>query len=220
MNANLLPIFSNLLISAGYFLGAYLLGAIPVAWLVARWATGRDLRQMGSGNVGVMNTALSVARWAGLIAFLGEIAKGVLAVQIPSWLGADQYLVGVSMVGAVIGTRWPVWLGFKGGRGNTTGLAACALVSLPAMLLLLLCWAAARVIFNKSFTATRLTLLALPVIFWLSSHTVWLTLTGLALSLLYLHAQQPSSDDHSLIKRRWPSFWSFLTSPPRHQNNR
>ncbi len=43
----------------------YLLGSIPVAWLVARTVTGYDLRRVGSGNVGVLNTAISVARWAG-----------------------------------------------------------------------------------------------------------------------------------------------------------
>lgn len=220
MNIQLHLEIQSILLASGYFFCAYIVGSIPVAWLVARWATGRDLRQMGSGNVGVMNTALSVARWAGLVAFLGEIAKGVLAVFIPPLLGADQYMVGLAIVGAVIGTRWPVWLKFKGGRGNTTGLAACALISLPTLLLLLYCWSAARILFNKSFTATRITLLAMPVIFWLSSHAVWFALTGLALSLLYLHAQQPSSDDHTIIKRHWSSFWGFLTSPPRHLHNR
>ena len=93
MNAYTSLEISVILLAFGYFTCAYLLGSIPVAWLIARWTTGQDLRQMGSGNVGVMNTALSVARWAGLLAFLGEIAKGVLAVVIPQLLGADEYLV-------------------------------------------------------------------------------------------------------------------------------
>ncbi|MEJ2304686.1 MAG: glycerol-3-phosphate acyltransferase, partial [Anaerolineales bacterium] len=58
----------------------YLIGSIPTAWIVVKLVTGRDIRTLGSGNVGVMNTALSVTRWAGLLVFVGEAAKGALAV--------------------------------------------------------------------------------------------------------------------------------------------
>ncbi len=199
----------------GWFTGAYLLGSIPVAWLLARWITGRDLRLMGSGNVGVMNTALSVTRWAGLLVFLAEIAKGLLAVTIPRMLGANIFVIGLSIVAAVIGTRWPIWLGFKGGRGNTTGLAAFLLISHQSLLVIMACWVLARFLVKRSFTATRLTLLALPFIIWLVTRSWWFALVGLALSLIYLHVQRPESDDHLLIKQRWSGLWEFLTYPPR-----
>ena len=51
---------------------SYLIGSIPIAWFLTRLVTGKDLRQMGSGNVGVMNVAVSVHRWDGLLVFLGE----------------------------------------------------------------------------------------------------------------------------------------------------
>ena len=95
MNAYPAPEIPVILLSIVTFASAYLSGSIPVAWLIARWATGKDLRRMGSGNVGVMNTALSVARWAGLIAFLGEITKGVLVVVYPPLLGADETMIGL-----------------------------------------------------------------------------------------------------------------------------
>ncbi|MGD8807710.1 MAG: glycerol-3-phosphate acyltransferase, partial [Chloroflexota bacterium] len=66
----------------GALLGCYLIGSIPQAWLIARLVTGKDLRQLGSGNLGVTNTALSVARWAGLLVFLGEGLKGIGAVLL------------------------------------------------------------------------------------------------------------------------------------------
>lgn len=209
------PEIPEFMLAIGWFVGAYLLGSIPVAWLLARWITGSDLRSVGSGNVGVMNTALSVTRWAGLLVFLTEMAKGFLAVIIPYALGAEDWVIGLSVVAVVTGTRWPIWLGFKGGRGNTTGMAACLLISYQSLLLSLACWVLARLSVKKSFTATRITLLALPFIIWLVTRSGWYALTGAVLSLIYLNAQQADSDDHLRIQQRWSSFWDFLSSPRR-----
>jgi acyl phosphate:glycerol-3-phosphate acyltransferase len=199
----------------GWISASYLLGSFPVAWLLARWVTGRDLREMGSGNVGVMNTALSVHRWTGLLVFLTEITKGVLVVLVSRLLDLNDMLLGMGIVAVVVGTRWPVWLGFKGGRGNTAGMAACLAISYQTLLVILASWALARFAVKKSFIATRLTLISLPFSLWLVNRSWWFALTGLALSLIYLNAQQADSDDHLLIQQRWSSFWSFLTSPPR-----
>ncbi len=70
-------------------LAGYLIGSVPVAWLVCKWITGNDIRNLGSGNVGVMNTAINVTRWAAVIVFLAEAGKGLLAAMIPSLLGAE-----------------------------------------------------------------------------------------------------------------------------------
>jgi acyl phosphate:glycerol-3-phosphate acyltransferase len=209
------PELLDILQSIGWFAGAYLLGSIPVAWLLARWITGRDLRRMGSGNVGVMNTALSVARWVGLLVFMTEITKGLLAVTLPRMLGADQAMIGLAVLAAVIGTRWPIWLRFKGGRGNTTGMAALLLISYQSLLVMLAFWVLVRLIVKNSFTASRVTLLSLPLIILMVTHSWWFALIGLALCLIYLNAQKPDSDDHLIIQQHWSSFWDFLTSPPR-----
>ena len=203
------------LAAIGWFIAAYVLGSIPEAWLFARWITGRDLRQAGSGNVGVMNTAISVTRWAGLLVFLIEITKGILAVAIPHLLGASDLILCLSVVGVVIGIRWPIWLRFKGGRANTAGMAAFALISFPALLITLSIWVLARLLMNNSFNATRVTILSLPLSTGLVSHSWGLVLTVLVMSMIYLGAQQPESDDHQIIKQHWTSFWRFLTSPPR-----
>lgn len=199
----------------GWFLAGYLLGSIPVAWLLAKWVTGQDLRRLGSGNVGVMNTALSAARWAGLLVFASEIAKGVLAVSVPRALGMQEITVGLVVVAVVMGTRWPVWLGFKGGRANTAGIAAFLLISWFAVVIIMGFWVLARLVIHNSFKATRITLFMLPVIIGSVTRSWWYALVGLALSFIYLGAQQPETDDHMLIKERWTSFWAFLTSPPR-----
>jgi glycerol-3-phosphate acyltransferase PlsY len=209
------------LISVGY-----LLGSIPLAWLVTRLVTGKDLRSLGSGNVGVMNVALSVTRWAGLLVFLGEGAKGALAVLLATRVtqcrlpagGAGSFCdlaIGAMVLATVLGTRWMVWLRFAGGRGNTAGLAAMLLLSWQTLALGLALWGLVRLVSRSSFWATRVSLLAWPALFGLLAHS-WIYLVfGLALSAVYLTTHQLVGDDHELIKQRWPSLWAFLTGPKR-----
>ena len=209
------PQVLKILTVAGWFLAGYLLGSIPIAWLLTRWVTGEDLRQLGSGNVGVMNTAISTARWAGLLVFMTELAKGVLAVAVPKAYDSGELIVGLTVVAVVIGIRWPVWLGFKGGRANTAGMAAVLLISWQAMVSLTVLWILARWLTRNSFKATRITFVLMPFILGVITRSWWFTLTALALLIIYLTMQRPDSDDHLLLKERWESLWDFLTSPPR-----
>ncbi len=142
----------------------YLLGSLPVAWLVTKLVSGQDLRLMGSGNVGVMNTAISVARWAGLLVFLGEASKGMLAVLLARALGGGEIFLGAAVIATVVGTRWSIWLGGAGGRGNTAGAGALLLIAWPAIPAGAAAWALARVLTRSSFWATRACLVLAPFI--------------------------------------------------------
>lgn len=193
----------------------YLIGSLPVAWIVAKLLTGRDLRQMGSGNVGVMNTALSVARWAGVLVFLAEAGKGVAAVFLARALDGSEMAVAVTVLATVAGTRWSIWLRGAGGRGNTAGVTAILLLSWPTVAGGLAIWCLVRVITGRSFVATRISFLSWPFLFGLLTQSWWNVLFGAALSLMYLSTQRPETDDHLLIKERWPNLWGFLASPRR-----
>jgi len=100
----------------------YLIGSIPVAFLMAKWSRGIDLRKYGSGNVGSSNVlAATSKRWT-LPVLVWDLGKGILAVLAARWSGLEipwQFLVGLS---AVAGHNWPVFLGFRGGRGILTSL--------------------------------------------------------------------------------------------------
>ena len=217
-NANLIyPVSTQILTAIVWFLAAYTLGSIPVAWLLTKWITRSDLRQLGSGNIGVMNTAINVARWAGILVFIAEIVKGILAVSIPEYLHASEPIICLSIVGVVSGIRWPVWLDFKGGRGNTAGFAGLLLIAYPAPVIYLAIWILTRMLVKTSFMATRLSIISLPLVLWFSTHSIWMALTGLILTLFYLDAQHRESDDHLLLKEAYPSFWEFLISPPRRR---
>src|SRR5919202_372250 len=131
----------------------YLLGSIPEAWLLTELVAHRDLRTLGSGNVGVMNTAISVHRWAGLLVFIAELAKGVLAVVVPRALDGSEQAVGLTVLATIAGTRYPIWLRGHGGRGNSSAVAALALISWPTLLVMLGVNLLVRFLMRSSFLA-------------------------------------------------------------------
>ncbi len=105
--------------------GAYLLGSIPFSFLVARLFGVRDVRAVGSGNVGATNVMRSAGRTAGILAFLLDASKGALAaVAVLQLEGRGSPLAPLAGAAAVLGHMYPVWLGFRGGKGVATGAGA------------------------------------------------------------------------------------------------
>jgi len=116
----------------GALIVAYLIGSIPFGYMFAR-LKGVDLRAIGSGNIGATNTGRALGKPLGFLAFLLDFAKGYLPVRflapfliygIPSQ--SALVLVGAA---AVIGHCWPVYLGFRGGKGVATGCGAVIALS-------------------------------------------------------------------------------------------
>lgn len=196
-------------------LSCYLIGSIPVGWIVTKASTGEDLRRMGSGNVGVMNVARCVSRWAGVVVFLGEAAKGMASVAIARAWDGSALALGLATVAVVAGTRWPIWLRGQGGRGNTAGAAALLTVSWPALAVFPLLWFPARMICKNHFIATRAAYLTWPFTLLLIDPSGWLTIPWGAVCVIYLTNQRRATDDHLLINQEWGSFGSFLTAKPR-----
>ncbi len=117
---------------------AYLVGAIPFGLIVAHLAGVRNLRDVGSGNIGSTNVWRAAGPTAAAWVFAGDIGKGVIAIMMASYfhtqfevtlLSYDLFLV-VCAVMAVLGHIFPVYVGFKGGKGANTGLGVM-LVLLP-----------------------------------------------------------------------------------------
>jgi glycerol-3-phosphate acyltransferase PlsY len=98
-------------------LGAYLIGAIPVAYIFGRSIRGIDLREYGSANVGASNVYQSVARWAVVPVGLLEIAQGMAGIMLAKFLGQGLGLQVVAGLAAILGQTWSVFLRFSGGRG-------------------------------------------------------------------------------------------------------
>jgi len=109
----------------------YLLGSIPSAYLVARRVTGKDIRKLGGGNIGGLNTYREVGTGPAIIVALVDLGKGAASVAIAYYL-LELPLLFVLLAGlfAVIGHNWMVWLKFSGGKGMGAAIG-CLLVLLP-----------------------------------------------------------------------------------------
>ena len=107
----------------------YLLGSIPSAYLFARLASGKDIRQMGGGNVGGLNVYREVGTWPAAAVGIVDLSKGAAAVAIAYWLlDFPPEFVLLAGLGAVIGHNWMVWLKFSGGKGMGATIGALAVV--------------------------------------------------------------------------------------------
>jgi glycerol-3-phosphate acyltransferase PlsY len=156
---------------------AYVLGSIPFGLLIVKAFGGPDIR--GSGNIGAANVARNSGKFAGILTLLLDAGKGYAAVRLAEYFthGNIRWMM-IAAICAVIGHMFPIWLGFKGGKGVATGLG----VFLP------ICWQA---------VAAAVVLWLAVVIFWryssLGSISAAVVLP-LFVYLLYAPGRAPSED--------------------------
>jgi acyl phosphate:glycerol-3-phosphate acyltransferase len=157
----------NIFLLIGILIVSYLLGSIPFAYLIAKWAKGIDLRKVGSGNVGFSNVAASVSKWAAVPVLLFDIGKGLLAVYIARWAGLPLYAQALAGLAAQIGHCWPVFLGFSAGRGILT-IVGSGLGMEPALAAFMVGLSFLGIPFHGLATTSLIAILCFPVTTWLS----------------------------------------------------
>jgi len=116
-------------VSVVAIVAAYLIGAVPIGYLVGRAFGIADIRRHGSGTIGATNVLRTAGRLPALLTLAGDIAKGFAAVTLGGALvnspaGPDLGATAACAVAAVIGNCWSIFLGFRGGKGVATGLGA------------------------------------------------------------------------------------------------
>jgi acyl phosphate:glycerol-3-phosphate acyltransferase len=120
---------------------AYLLGSIPFGYLLVRIFRKQDIRATGSGNIGATNVARSGAKGLGLATLALDLGKAWLAVFLAQRLGANlpnPYDLAVAAgIAAILGHVFPVWLGFRGGKGVASGLGVFLALTWPSALAIL-----------------------------------------------------------------------------------
>jgi len=145
-------------------LAAYLLGAIPVGYLVARGFGVIDIRSHGSGNIGAANVLRTAGRWPGLLTLGGDIAKGYLAVLVGAAVGGGGAAASaVAAVAAIVGNCWSVYLRFRGGKGVATGLGAFLNVAPWATAPAALVWLVTAITFRYVSLASLMAALCVPI---------------------------------------------------------
>jgi glycerol-3-phosphate acyltransferase PlsY len=107
----------------------YLMGSIPFAYLLARRHRGIDLRAAGSGNVGAANLLRTTTKKIGASAMMLDMGKGVASVLVAQRIDPGATGPAVAGIAAVLGHIYPVWLGFRGGKGVATTCGVFAVLA-------------------------------------------------------------------------------------------
>lgn len=161
------------MIWAVLILSSYLLGAVSFSYLVVRALRGFDVRTMGSGNAGATNVLRTTGTAPAVMVLLLDVGKGVAAVCVARWLEAPGPVVGAAAIAVVVGHIFPVYCGFRGGKGVATVAGAMgSLAPMPAAL--------AGVVFLGVVTTTRYVALGsivgigiFPLVVYLGGHFGW-----------------------------------------------
>mgnify|MGYP000247545230 CR=1 FL=1 len=117
----------------------YLLGSVPFGVVITRALGLGDLRKIGSGNIGATNVLRTGHKGAALATLLLDSGKGAIAVLLARWLGGEGAAL-VAGAAAFLGHLFPVWLGFKGGKGVATFLGVMLALAWPVGIAACLTW--------------------------------------------------------------------------------
>jgi len=117
---------------------SFLLGSIPTAYIVVKAQQQKDIRQMGSGNVGSMNVRDQLGYKPAILVLLIDAAKGAVSDGLGGYLGADP---GLCLAAAVTGHIYPPWLAFRGGKGLAAALGGLLVLwQWPSILVFIILW--------------------------------------------------------------------------------
>jgi glycerol-3-phosphate acyltransferase PlsY len=117
---------------------SYLLGSLPTSYLLGRVTAGRDIRAIGDENAGAANAFRELGARSGIIVGIIDAAKGSAVILIAQAVNISQPIVLLAGLSAVVGHNWPIFLGFRGGRGVSTTLGILyVLVTIPMLVLTL-----------------------------------------------------------------------------------
>jgi len=141
----------------------YLIGAIPVGFIIARIFGGGDIRRSGSGNIGATNVLRTLGKLPAIVTLLGDIAKGYLAVSVARALVPARWGAAAGAVFAIVGNCWPVFLRFRGGKGVATGFGAFLALTPLATAPTVLVWLAVTASFRFVSLASVMACVCLPV---------------------------------------------------------
>jgi glycerol-3-phosphate acyltransferase PlsY len=169
----------------------YLIGSIPFGIVMARLGGLGDLRKIGSGNIGATNVLRTGNKGLAALTLILDALKGTAAVLIAGMWGADlALLAGLS---AFLGHIYPVWLGFRGGKGVATYLGVLAAIAWQAGLVFAVAWLAVAAVTRYSSLAALVATLATPFALYYLGYVDAAFLFGLMTVVIYFkHLQNIS----------------------------
>ncbi len=169
----------------------YALGSIPFGLVLCRLAGLGDIRSIGSGNIGATNVLRTGRKGLALATFLGDALKGTVAILVARYLAGEGAAMAAA-VGAFLGHVFPVWLGFKGGKGVATYIGCLLGLWWPAAFAFGAVWLAMAFTFRISSLSALTASVVVPLGLFLggwASGTMTLVLAALAVLVWYRHKE-------------------------------
>ncbi len=165
-------------------IGAYFIGTFPSAYICGQLFVKSDIRQLGSGNVGALNTAKTVGYLPGILTLLADIAKGALAVYLAAlysnWLPAPF----MAAFFVVLGHNYNIFLGFRGGKGLGSLVGAMALLAPLAAIYALAVIVMLALLLRDTNTASGIGVFSLPLFLYLQEGHWALLAIGTAIAII------------------------------------
>ena len=194
---------------------AYMLGSIPFAFIVTYLEKKVDIRRLGTGNVGTMNTAREIGLFSGIIVLLLDMAKGCLAIFIAKWLGLSMLWMFPVGFAAVSGHSWPLFLKFIGGRGVATTMGVLLALAPLQFGIIFVMILIIYLLTRNSGLAVGIGLVIFPLILWAfgkeESLIFYALIMAIFLGLRNILAAKPDLKKmHSYLQstfRIYPAFW-------------
>ena len=163
---------------------AYLCGSIPFGLIFSRLGGHGDIREMGSGNIGATNVLRTGNKKLALATLICDVLKGFFPVLIAWRFGAEAATA--AAVGATLGHIFPVWLGFKGGKGVATAAGVLLGYAWPIALAAVLTWIVMALVFRYSSLAAVTAAIVVPLYAWIARPEGVAPLAILIISLIVI----------------------------------
>jgi glycerol-3-phosphate acyltransferase PlsY len=174
-----------LISDAAALIFGYLCGSIPFGLILTLLAGTQDLRSVGSGNIGATNVLRTGRKGLAVATLIGDALKGTAAVLVTQhFWGPDPAMI--AGLGAFLGHLFPVWLGFKGGKGVATYIGILLGLAWPIALSFCLIWLAAAALTRYSSLAALVASGAAPVLLWITGAPAQALLFALLTALLWI----------------------------------
>lgn len=168
----------------------YLLGSIPFGLILTRLAGGGDIRAVGSGNIGATNVLRTGRRGLAAATLIGDMLKGTAAVIIAGYVAGPQAAMAAAL-GAFLGHLFPVWLGFKGGKGVATYIGVLLGLFWPGAVAFCVIWLATAFTSRYSSLSALVASALTPISLWWFGHLP-LAVLFLVLTLLLWWKHRPN----------------------------
>ncbi len=184
---------------------AYLLGSIPTGLVLAKALAGIDPRQGGSRNIGATNVLRTAGKGLGAATLIGDVLKGVIPVSVALFLDFGQWWVAAAGLAAFLGHCFPIYIGFKGGKGVATALGVYLPLAPLAVMVNVFVFASALGISRMVSVGSISAAIAMPLLIWLGRYPLPYLILSICVDAIIIYRHKENIK--RLIQGRENKLW-------------